>query len=186
MEIWEIYLQLDLTPITTVVGLGSVIIGIIATLHSIRRFTRARKLSIFLEYNKMLYDIEFIKDMNAIQAWSWENVEEFFKKYGPEADPDAFAKFTRVGTYFDGLATLVQRKFMDYDFIPETTAIALISFWEKFEPHSEVFAQVYRRPGCWDSIRNLYNRLQKTDEPHPGKVEYYENLVEAGISNESE
>jgi len=106
--------------------------------------------------------------MNEIQAWNWENVEDFFKKYGPEADLDAFAKFTRVGTFLDGLATLVQRGFMDYDFIPETTAIALISFWEKFEPDADVFAQAYRRPGCWDSIRDLYNRLQKTDAPHAG------------------
>jgi len=172
-----------LTPITTIVGLGSVIIGIIATLHSIRRFTRARKLSIFLEYNKNLYDLEFIKDMNELQGWSWENVEDFFNKYGPEADPDSFAKFTRVGTYFDGLATLVQRGFMDYDFVPETTAIALIGFWEKFEPDSEVFAQVYRRPGCWDAIRGLYNRLQKTDTPHQGRVEYYENLAEPDENN---
>jgi hypothetical protein len=166
------------------VGLGSVIIGIIATLHSIRRFTRARKLSIFLEYNKKLYDIEFIKAMNEINSWTWENVEEFFSKYGPDSDPDAFAKFTRVGSYFDGLATLVQRKFIDYDFIPETTAIALIGFWEKFEPDSEVFAQVYRRPGCWDSIRYLYDRLQKTEEPHPGKVDYYDKLVNTERNDE--
>ena len=179
-------MQFDLTPITTIVGLGSVIIGIIATLHSIRRFTRARKLSIFLEYNKRLYDIDFIKDMNEIQAWSWENVEDFFKKYGPEADPDAFAKFTRVGTYFDGLATLVHRGLMDYDFIPETTAIALIGFWEKFEPDADIFAQVYRRPGCWDAISNLYKRLQKTDAPHPDKVEYYEKLAEGETVTDSE
>ena len=172
-------LQIDLTPITTIVGLGSVIIGIIATLHSIRRFTRARKLAIFLEYHKQLYDLDFIKDMNEVQSFEWESVDDFFIKYGPDVNPDAFAKFTCVGSYFDGLSTLVQRKFMDYDFIPETTAIALINFWEKFEPDSAVFAQVYRRPGCWDSIRNLYDRLQKTDAPHPGKVEYYEKLTEA-------
>ncbi|MFW9912868.1 MAG: hypothetical protein ACFFEU_10380 [Candidatus Thorarchaeota archaeon] len=172
------HLQLDLTPITTIVGLGSVIIGIIATLHSIRRFARARKLSIFLDYNEKLYDLEFIKDMNEVQSYTWKSVEDFFVKYGPDADPDAFAKFTRVGSYFDGLSTLVQRKFIDYDFIPETTAIALINFWEKFEPDSEVFAQVYRRPGCWDSIRNLYERLQKTEAPHPGKVKYYQKLAE--------
>ncbi|KXH70192.1 MAG: hypothetical protein AM326_01220 [Candidatus Thorarchaeota archaeon SMTZ-45] len=52
---WVYGLQLDLTPITTIVGLDSVIIGIVAALHSIRRFTRARKLAIFLEYNKMLW-----------------------------------------------------------------------------------------------------------------------------------
>ena len=172
-------MQLDLTPISTVLGLGSVIIGIIATLHSIRRFTRARKLSIFLEFNKKLYDIDFIQDINEVQALSWESVEDFFAKYGPEVEPEVFAKFTRVGSYFDGLSTLVQRGFMDYDFIPETTAIALINFWEKFEPDSEVFAQVYRRPGCWDSIRYLYERLQKTEAPHPGMVEYYQRLAEA-------
>lgn len=66
--------------------------------------------------------------MNELQTWKWESVEEFFVKYGPDDHPEEFAKFTRVGSYFDGLSTLVQRKFMDYDFIPETTAIALIAF----------------------------------------------------------
>jgi hypothetical protein len=173
---------LQLESITTIVGLGSVIIGIIATLNSIRRFTRARKLSIFLEFHKKLYDIDFIKDVNEIQSYTYESVEEFFAKYGPDSDLDAFAKFMRVGSYFDGLSTLVQRKFIDYDFIPETTAIALINFWEKFEPDAEVFAQVYRRPGCWDSIRYLYDRLQKTEAPHPGMAEYYEKLANAGTT----
>jgi len=156
-------MQIDLTPVTTIVGLGSVIIGIIATLHSIRRFTRARKLGIFLEFQKLLYDKEFIKEVNEIQTWEWDDAESFFVKYGPEPNPEGFAKYIRVGSYFDGLATLVQRKFIDDDFIPETTAIALISFWEKFEPTSEDLALVFRRPQCWDSIKFLYNKLQKID-----------------------
>lgn len=159
-------LQIDLTPITTIVGLGSVIIGIITTLHSIQRFTRARKLAIFLDFHKKLYEIDFIKDINEVQLYEYENPEDFFAKYGPEVNPGAFAKFTRVGSYFDGLATLVKRKFIDYDFVPETTAISLISFWEKFEPYSEEFAVIYRRPGCWDSIKYLYERLHKLDHPH--------------------
>jgi hypothetical protein len=160
-------LQLDLTGITTILGLGSVIIGIIGTLFSIRRFTRARKLGIFLDFHKKLYDLDFVKDMNEIQTFTYESPEEFFAKYGPEADPDAFAKFTRVGSYFDGLSTLVKRKFIDYDFVPETTAIALIGFWEKFEPYSDEFATIYRRPRCWDSIKYLYERLHKLDHQHP-------------------
>ena len=168
-------MQIDLTPISTVLGLGSVIIGIIATLHSIRRFTRARKLGIYLEFNKLLYDKEFVKEMNEIQTWSWDNVEDFFVKYGPEPNPEAFAKFIRVGSYFDGLSTLVHRKFMDYDFVPETTAIALISFWEKFEPTSEAFALVYRRPGCWDSIKYLYDKLHKIEYQYDR--EHYEQRL---------
>jgi hypothetical protein len=158
-------LQFDLTTISTIVGLGSVIVGIIASLLSIRRFTQSRKLGIFLEYSKLLYDTEFIKDINEIQTWTWSTVEEFFTKYGPETDPDAFAKYFRVGSYFDGLSTLVQRKYMDFDFIPETTAITLISFWDKFQPTADGLAEVFRRPGCWDAIKYLYERLQKTDVP---------------------
>ena len=31
-----------------------------------------------MEYNKKLYDLDFIKDMNELQAWTWENVDDFF------------------------------------------------------------------------------------------------------------
>ncbi|MHA1963256.1 MAG: DUF4760 domain-containing protein [Candidatus Thorarchaeota archaeon] len=164
-------MQLDFTQISTVLGLGSIIIGIIASLFSIRRFTRARKLGIFLDFSKMLYDKEFVKDMNEIQTWTWESFEEFWSKYGHEADPEALAKYTRVGSYFDGLSTLVKRGFIDYDFVPETTVIQLISFWEKFESSAEEFALVFRRPGCWDSIKYMYNKVHKLDHQHPHQQE---------------
>lgn len=125
-----------------------------------------------MEFHEKLYNKEFIKDMNEIQTFQWETVDEFFQKYGPESDPDAFAKFTMVGSYFDGLSTLVRRKFIEHEFIPETTAIALISFWEKFSHDSDAFATAYRRPGCWDSIKYLYEKLHKLDisnlGPKPG------------------
>ncbi len=160
-------MQIDLATASTLIGLCSVLIGIFATLHSIRRFTKARELGIFLEFHKMLYNKDFVKDMNEIQTWNWNSVEEFFAKYGPEVNPEAFAKYTRVGSYFDGMSTLVLREFIDYEFVPETTAIALISFWEKFAPTADEFAVAYRRPGCWDSIKHLYNKLHKLDHSHP-------------------
>ncbi|MHA2004496.1 MAG: DUF4760 domain-containing protein [Candidatus Thorarchaeota archaeon] len=160
-------MQLDFTQISTILGLGSVIIGIIGSLYSIRRFARARRLSIFLEFHNRLYDKEFIKDMNEVQAFQWESVDDFFEKYGPETNPDAFAKFTVVGSYFDGLSTLVRRRFIEHQFVPETTVIALINFWDKFAPDADAFAIVYRRPGCWDSIKYMYNKLHKLDHIHP-------------------
>ena len=166
-----------MTPITTIVGLGSVIIGILATIHSIRRYTRARKLEIFLEFNKVLSDKEFVKEINEIQTWNWSDVEDFFVKYGPEPNPDDFAKYIRVGSYFDGLSTLVKRGFIDHEFIPETTAIMVIGFWEKFKPTADGLSQVFRRPGCWDSIKHLYDKLHKVDYEYDR--EHYEERIEA-------
>ncbi|UCE08926.1 MAG: hypothetical protein JSW61_07990 [Candidatus Thorarchaeota archaeon] len=160
-------MQIDLTAVSSILGLASVIIGIIATLNTIRRFTRARRLGIFLEFHRLLYDKEFIKDMNEVQTYSYSSVEDFFAKYGPEANPDSFAKFTRVGSYFDGLSTLVRKRFIEIDFMPETTAIALIGFWEKFAHKADEFAIVYRRPGCWNNIKHVYERLHKLDHEYP-------------------
>ena len=158
----DTYLDL-LTTFSTILGIGSVIIGVIVSLLTIQRFRKDRKLGIFLEFNKLLYDKEFIQDMNEIQTWIWENVGDFFIKYGPETNPEGFAKFIRVICYFDGLSTLVQRKFIDLKFVPETTAIMLIRFWEKFESIGGGLAMVFKRPDCWESIEHLYNKLQKIE-----------------------
>ena len=168
-------MQIDLTTISTLVGMGSILIGVIVSLLSIRRFTRDRKLAIFLEFNKILYDKEFIQEMNEIQTWTWEHVGEFFVKYGPEPNPEAFAKWVRVESYFDGLSTLVHRKFMDVDMIPESTAIMLIRHHDLLQPTADQFALVYRRPNCFDSVKYLYDRLQKIDYQYDR--EGYEKLL---------
>ncbi len=156
-------MQIDLTTVSTIIGMGSILIGVIVSLLSIRRFARDRKLSIYLEFNKILYDKEFIKEMNEIQTWTWEHVGEFFEKYGPVPNPEAFAKWVRVEAYFDGLSTLVHRKFLDVDMIPESTAIMLIRHHELLRPTADQFALVYKRPNCFDSVKYVYDRLQKLD-----------------------
>ena len=39
----------------------------------------------------------------------------------------------------------------------------LIRHYDLLEPTAEQFAMVYRRPNCFDSIKYLYDKLQKID-----------------------
>jgi hypothetical protein len=164
-----------LTAFSTVLGIGSVIIGVIVSVLTIQRFRKDRKLGIFLEFNKLLYDKEFIQDINEIETWIWDTVGDFFMKYGPEINPEGFAKFIRVTCYFDGLSTLVQRKFIDIKLVPETTAIMLIRFWEKIQSIRDGLAMVFKRPDCWESIEHLYNNLQKIE------IDYYRELKDKHV-----
>ncbi len=168
-------MQIDLITISTIIGMGSVLIGVIVSMLSIRRFARDRKLSIFLEFHKLLYDKEFIQDINEIHSWTWEHVGEFFAKYGPDQNPEDFAKWIRVDSYFDGISTLVHKKFIDADFIPESTAVTFIKHYELIQPTMEQFALVYRRPNCFDSMKHLYSKLQKIDYQYDR--EGYEKLL---------
>ena len=101
-----------------------------------------------------------------------------FVKYGPEPNPESFAKYVRVSSYFDGLSTLVQRGFIGEDFVPETTAIMFINFWNKFEPFAADLAMVFRRPDCWESIMHLFEKLQKT-EYESDREKYEQRLKDA-------
>ena len=178
-------MQLDLlTTISTLVGVGSIIIGVIVSLLSLRRFARERKLSIFLEFHKLLYDKEFLQDINEIQSWKWEHVGEFFAKYGPDQNPEAFAKWLQVDLYFDGLSTLVHKKFIDPEFIPESTAIMFIRHHELIQPTMDQFALVYRRPNCYDSAKYLYSKLEKIDYQYD--KEGYEKLLEKQAKKKEE
>ena len=179
-------MQLDLlTTISTLVGVGSIIIGVIVSLLSLRRFARERKLSIFLEFHKQLYDKEFLQDINDVQEWNWEHVGEFFAKYGPEQNPEAFAKWLRVELYFDGLSKLVHEKFIDAKFIPESTAIMLIRHHELLQPTMDQFALVYRSPNCFDAVKNLYNKLEKIEYQYD-KEEYEKLLKKQAERKEAE
>ena len=171
--------QIDLTAVSMIFGMGSIIIGVIVSVLSIRRFAKERKLSIFLEFHKLLYDKEFIQDINETQLWTWKHVGEFFVKYGPEPNPEAFAKWIRVVSYFDGLSTLVHEKFIDAEFIPESTAIMLIRHYELLQPTAEQFALVYKRPNCFDAVKSLYDNLQKIDYQYDR--EGYEKLLKEHI-----
>jgi hypothetical protein len=157
----------DITAITTLLGLSSIIVGIIGSLHTMRRFAKARQLSIFMDFLKQIYDKEFIKDMLEIQEWTWESVDELFLKYGPQTNPDEMVKWARVGSYFDGIGKIVEKGLINHTFIPETLAISIINFWEKFEPWVDELDVVMRRKNSFGSIKRLYELIHKLDHQHP-------------------
>ncbi|MHA2004497.1 MAG: DUF4760 domain-containing protein [Candidatus Thorarchaeota archaeon] len=158
--------ELDIQTLSVVIAAVSIVIGVIMGILSIRNLALSRKASLFTDFQGQAYDMEFMKALLEINTeWSWNNMEEFFKKYGPETNFDAFAKFSAIGSYFDGMGKLLRLKLIDAKHIPELMAVSIIEFWEKIGPISNEIAVILRRPEAFSDIKYLYDAIHKLELP---------------------
>lgn len=147
--------------IATILGMSSIIIGVIFSLLAIRRNNKTRNLSLFMQYQNRASNKDFLADILEINTlWSWSNLEEFLEKYGA---PETFAKFITVGSYFDSMGMLLKTKNISVDFIPELMVISIVEFWEKIESIYREMSKNFRRPESFENIKYLYDEIQKHD-----------------------
>ncbi len=153
--------ELDIQTVSIVIAALSVVIGVIMSVVSIRNLAKSRRASIFLDFHKQA-DQEFLEDMfEVISQWSWSSYEDFMTKYGPQAGLKSWAKFIRVGSYFDSMGKLLENKITDAELIPEALAVIGIALWEKIEPIQTMIAKGWRSSESLDSSKFLYQTLKK-------------------------
>jgi len=145
----------------TILGMGSIIIGVIFSLLAIRNNNKSRNMSLFLQYHSRAGNTAFLSDMLEINSeWNWTDVEDFWKKYGSAS---AFSKFISVGSYYDSMGMLLKTKNISVEYIPELMLVAIIQFWEKVEPIHKEMTVAFRRTESFENIKFLYDEIQKHD-----------------------
>jgi len=153
--------EFDLQTISIIVAAVSVVIGVIMSMLSLRNYAKSRRASIFLDFHKQA-DQEFLEDLfEVVGEWSWSDYEEFLAKYGPTTNPKNWAKFVRVGSFFDSMGKLIEEKITDAELIPEAMAVIAMAWWEKIEPIQVDIARRWRYSGSLDSSKTLYDKLKK-------------------------
>jgi len=151
--------------ISLFIAAAAVAFGVIVGVATVRSEAGTRRAQLFLEFHNKAYDKQFIRDLLEVNNhWTWKDTEEFFKKYGPETNPEAMALFVSVGSYFDGMGLLLKRKLIDINVIPELMATAIMDFWEKARHMAREFGELTRRPRTFDSIEYLYQEVRRRDE----------------------
>ena len=157
--------MVEFETISLFIAAAAVAFGVIIGVATVRSEAGTRRAQLFLEFHTKAYDKKFVKDLLEVNThWTWKDAEEFFKKYGPETNPEAFALFVSVGSYFDGMGLLLKRRLIDVNVLPELMATAILAFWEKTRPIAREFGELTRRPRTFDSIEYLYREVRKRDE----------------------
>ena len=61
----------------TILGMSSIVIGVIFSLLSLRNYNKSRNLSLFMQYQSRSGDIQFLSILMEINTqWNWKNFED--------------------------------------------------------------------------------------------------------------
>jgi len=163
--------MVDITEISAVVAAAGVLVGVIYYVLDLRhqrtmRLTEieTRQANLFMQIYDHFYDEDFFSKLNEIvYKWDWKGFDDFWQKYGPSTNPEAFAKWDSVGSYFKGIGVLLEKNLIDLVLVDELIGTSIRRFWEK----SRSFVKEVRVrdwPHSMEGVEYLYNELQKREE----------------------
>jgi len=163
--------MLDIASISAVVAAFGMIVGVVFAVLEIRNLARQREIEVetrqaqlFMQIYDHYYTEDFLGDENEILfKWKWKDFDDFWKKYGPETNVEAFNKWDSLETYFKGVGVLVKRKLIDLDLVKDLMGTSIILHWEK---SGSIIKEFRRRhwPQAYQWYEYLYNEMKKKEQ----------------------
>lgn len=137
-----------------------------------------RQTQLFMQFNDKFESRRGIWD-EIYGEWSWDDYDDFMRKYGPESNPEEWMKFRSIAGLYEQMGVLAKHGSVDVKLIYDLVAGYPIRFWDKFEDIIDGYRVEREAPpkGMWfeyfedfvymlrdvraDDIRDLDNRLRR-------------------------
>jgi|GEM_PF-5007823 len=143
----------ELTTISTIVATMSIVIGVIFTLFELRHFHRTRKTEIIMKIYDRFSSREMVEAINKVGSISYENFDEYRKKYG-------FTEVAEIAVLFEGLGVLLEQKLIDIDLVDDLFGPTLDLLWERMQPVIVAMRKGLNQPYFFSHYEYLVNSLK--------------------------
>jgi hypothetical protein len=111
------------------------------------------------EFQKLWYRIRFLEE--------WDNLEDYYKKFGPENNIDAFGEHGSLWQQYDGLGFLLKKKVIDLSFLDDSLKLSILVMWKKFETIIKDVRNRSGEPNLYSHFEFLVNELCKAGVKTP-------------------
>jgi hypothetical protein len=158
------YLPLVLT------GVG-IIVSILYYSNVLRNANKTQQLQLETRQTQLFMNIyntasskQYQKDRSRIiYVWEYEDLDDFFSKYGLESNPDEHAVWDMFVHHYEGIAVLVKRGLIDSALVYDLMYDSIIMFWNKFEPILLEIRKEYG-PKTWEDLEFLKDEMVRLKE----------------------
>ena len=152
-------------------GIG-VFIAAINSIYSSREARQQRQTEIetrqaelFAQIYSRWTDTEFAKHYGAARwHYQWTDPRELQSLALEPYDPEAFASYHVLFTFFEGLGVFVKKGLVDMEYIDDLFSRRIIQLWEQFEPWIVYRRKVMENPDYVDSFEYLYHELKQREQ----------------------
>jgi hypothetical protein len=123
-----------------------------------------RRAQLFMPLYAYYDQTEFPAKLHNIYVkWKWDDPKDFFEKYGPEVDMDAWSQVQSMGNYFRGVGVLLKDKLVDRRMVYDLLYSPIMMYWEKIEPIAKEYRVKYNQPKSFMYLDYLYNEMTKIE-----------------------
>ncbi len=127
-----------------------------------------RQVQLFSQLFSMLNDVEYVRRWaDFTYLWEYDDYDDWWIKYGPEGNLDAFAYFITNSIQKEGIGVMVKRGLLDVGLISELISGMIMKDWEKLEPIIREYRVRESYPHFQEYHEYLYNEIKKYREEHP-------------------
>ena len=89
----------------------------------------------------------------------WEDVSEWYEKYGPPSNPEAYIRFTQICEYFNTVGLFVKTGIIDEKIPFIQGGDAIIGIWEKVKPI--IYSMRPSAPGLYTTFEFFAERCKQ-------------------------
>jgi hypothetical protein len=142
----------DIATLSTIVATISIVIGVIFTVLELRHLRRTRKTEIIMRIYDRFSSREMVEAMNKVGNITYENLDEFRKKYG-------FTEVTMIAVLFEGLGVLLEQNLIEINLVDRLFGSTLDSLWKRMKPVIYAMREAIDEPYFFSHFEFLINRL---------------------------
>ena len=106
------------------------------------------------EFQKLFYRVTFMDE--------WKDIDDYFAKYGPENNLDAYSEHSFIWQRFDSLGLLLKKKVIELSYFDDLLNSSVLAAWNKFEPVIDATRIRVNQPNLWNQFEFLANEIRKT------------------------
>ena len=110
-----------------------------------------RQAQLYMQLYSFYDNKEFLKDYGKItNVYTYQDAEDWWEKYSPAVDIEAYSSWLRVGRFFDGVGILLRRGLIEKELIFELLGDVIKGSWEGHSPETGMERFITTGREFWD------------------------------------
>jgi hypothetical protein len=164
--------QFSLQTVLTYLTLISVPIGVFYHILTLRNQSRTRQAQLFMGLYETYRSRGFRIQQMEITRQEWSDFDDFWERYGGEANPESWATWLSVAGFYNGIGVLVKRGLIDISLVDELLSNIIhrrwsimgpiLKGWRETRPSARV-TPVLKKYELMHGFEYLYNEIMKRE-----------------------
>ena len=161
--------MVDFETVLSYIAMISIPVGVtyhILTLYNTRKTQQLtlenRNAQLLMRIYDKYTETELMKQQMEILNSKWDDIDDFWDRYGPQTNPEFYSKFSRLAYYFDGIGVLLKRKLVDKDAIYDLMGAHVLQYWNNhYGPIMPGLREKWENPEAYKQFEYLANEMKK-------------------------